>query len=121
RFLLGGGYAAYGWGLGVHGRPAGRVLVGIERRLDELHARHGRKVSLIGHSLGGSIARELAKRRPEAVRLLIVLTSPPPLPTASPIPPIYRILSRWHSRSSADPHATLNPPPPVPVPAIPRP
>jgi pimeloyl-ACP methyl ester carboxylesterase len=118
RFLLERGYAAYGWDLGVNVGPTDRVLVGIERRLDELHARHGRKVSLIGHSLGGSIARELAKRRPEAVRLLIVLTSPIRLPTASPVEPIYRMLSRWHSRSSADRYATLNDPPDVPVTAI---
>jgi pimeloyl-ACP methyl ester carboxylesterase len=118
RFLLERGYAAYGWDLGVNVGPTDRVLVGIERRLDELHARHGRKVSLIGHSLGGSIARELAKRRSEAVRLLIVLTSPIRLPTASPVEPIYRMLSRWHSRSSADRYATLNEPPEVPVTAI---
>jgi pimeloyl-ACP methyl ester carboxylesterase len=118
RFLGDRGYAAYGWSLGVNVGPTDRVLTGIEERLDELHARHRRKVSLVGHSLGGAIARELAKRRPEAVRLLIVLTSPIRLPTASPIEPIYRVLSRWHSPSSRERYATLNEPPDVPVTAI---
>ena len=49
---------------------------------------------------------------------MIVLTSPIRLPTASPVEPIYRVLSRWHSRSSVDRYATLNEPPDVPVTAI---
>jgi pimeloyl-ACP methyl ester carboxylesterase len=118
RFLLARGYAVYDWGLGVNLGPTERILAGLERRLDELFARHGRKVSLVGHSLGGAMARELAKRRPEAVRLLIVLTSPIRLPTASSIEPLYRVLSRWHSPASEARYATLNQPPDVPVTAI---
>jgi pimeloyl-ACP methyl ester carboxylesterase len=44
--------------------------------LDRLHAQSGRKVSLIGQSLGGAYARVLAAQRPGAVRSVITLGSP---------------------------------------------
>jgi pimeloyl-ACP methyl ester carboxylesterase len=118
RFLADRGYVAYNWGLGVNVGPTEATLTGIERRLDEIAERHGRKVSLIGHSLGGTIARELAKKRPDEVRQLIVLASPIRSPVASPIEPIYRFLSRWHSASTEHLAAKLNEPPLVPVTAI---
>ncbi len=104
--------------LGVNVGPTDAILAGIERRLDELSLRHGRKVSLVGHSLGGAIARELAKKRPDAVRQLITLASPIRLPTASPMEPVYRLLSRWHSPSSRGLYAALNEPAAVPTTAI---
>jgi pimeloyl-ACP methyl ester carboxylesterase len=118
RFLADSGYAVHGWRLGVNVGPTDRILAGVERRLDEIREKHGRKVSLIGHSLGGAIARELAKKRPDDVRLLIVLSSPIRLPTASPLEPVYRMLSRWHSPSSPTLYAGFNEPPRVPVTAI---
>ena len=45
-------------------------------RLEELHAQQGRRVSLIGWSLGGIYARELARRFPSLVRQVITLASP---------------------------------------------
>jgi pimeloyl-ACP methyl ester carboxylesterase len=118
RFLADRGYAVTGWRLGVNVGPTETVLAGIERRLDELTDRHGRKASLVGHSLGGAIARELAKKRPDQVRLLITLASPIRLPTASPLEPVYQLLSRWHSPSMRGLYAELNEPPSVPVTAI---
>ena len=118
RFVGGCGYAVAAWGLGVNVGPTDGILSGIERRLDALTERHGRKASLIGHSLGGAIARELAKKRPDAVRQLLTLASPIRLPTASPIEPLYRLLSRWHSQSSRGLYAALNEPAAVPTTAI---
>jgi pimeloyl-ACP methyl ester carboxylesterase len=118
RFVGDCGYAVAAWGLGVNVGPTEAILSGIERRLDELCAQHQRKVSLIGHSLGGAIARELAKKRPDAVRRLITLASPIRLPTASPMEPVYRLLSRWHSPSSRGLYAVLNEPAAVPSTAI---
>jgi len=118
RFVGDCGYAVAAWGLGVNVGPTDAILAGIERRLDELSLRHGRKVSLVGHSLGGAIARELAKKRPDAVRQLITLASPIRLPTASPMEPVYRLLSRWHSPSSRGLYAALNEPAAVPTTAI---
>ncbi len=44
-----------------------RALDRVDRRLEELHRRHGRRIAVIGHSRGGHYARALAHRRPELV------------------------------------------------------
>ncbi len=70
------GYRTHGWGLG---RNMG-LTPGLEERLVarllEIHAEHGRKVSLVGWSLGGVYAREIAAAVPEVVRSVITLGSP---------------------------------------------
>jgi hypothetical protein len=75
-FLKSKGYDAHGWKLGRNYGP----LPGIERRLiarvEELYETTGRKVSLIGWSLGGIYARQLAKMLPDKVRGVITLGSP---------------------------------------------
>jgi pimeloyl-ACP methyl ester carboxylesterase len=118
RFLKGCGYATFGWGLGTNLGPTTAALDGIEALLVSVHCRHGRKVTLIGHSLGGVIARELAKRHPDQVRQLVVLASPIRLPTASPLEPVYNLLTRLHSIDPQGSVAELNTPPDVPVTAI---
>jgi len=70
------GYAVEGWELG---RNLGRrqvVDLHLVPRLRELRVRSGRTVSLVGWSLGGILARELAKRAPQDVRLVITMGSP---------------------------------------------
>jgi len=52
------GYWAHGWGLGQNIGPTDDVLDGIQSRLDAVHERHGRPVSIVGWSLGGIYARE---------------------------------------------------------------
>ena len=75
-FLADRGYAVQGWGLG---RNVG-LVPGLEakmmERLRSLHADAGRAVSLVGVSLGGLYARELAARLPSAVRSVITLGAP---------------------------------------------
>lgn len=76
RYLRERGYRVHGWGLGRNlGLRAG-VEESMFKRLDELHGRYGRTVSLVGWSLGGLYARVLAKQRPAAVRDVITLGSP---------------------------------------------
>lgn len=70
------GYPAYGWGLGRNlkfNEERERQMLDL---LDRVHAENGRKVSIIGWSLGGVFARELAKISPDKVRSVISLGSP---------------------------------------------
>lgn len=72
------GYRAYGWGLK---RNLGVRTVGAENerviaRIADIHAETGAKVTLIGISLGGIMARLAAHRHPELVREVITISSP---------------------------------------------
>ncbi|TFZ02252.1 alpha/beta hydrolase [Ramlibacter henchirensis] len=78
-FLSGCGFTAHCWGRGVNTGPEGDFddwLDGLEADVRRWHAQSGRKVSLVGWSLGGIYARELAKRCPESVRQVITLGTP---------------------------------------------
>ncbi len=70
------GHITKRWGQGRNWGPNAERFEAIEARLSELHARHGRKVVLLGWSLGGLYARELAKRQPDAVAKVITMGSP---------------------------------------------
>jgi len=75
-FLKARGHDVHAWTLGINtGRPA-LVEDRLLPQLRALHARSGRAVSVVGWSMGGLFARELAKRAPEAVRQVITLGSP---------------------------------------------
>jgi pimeloyl-ACP methyl ester carboxylesterase len=69
-------YDAHGWGLGQNVRFNAEREQAIDNALTGLHARTGRKVSIVGWSLGGVFARELAKMHPDKVRFVISLGSP---------------------------------------------
>jgi pimeloyl-ACP methyl ester carboxylesterase len=75
-FLRSQGYYVHGWKLGPNHGPRPGVEAKMQERLAELAERHGRKVSLVGWSLGGVFAREMARRAPDQVRALISLGSP---------------------------------------------
>ena len=48
----------------------------LESRLESVAARRGRRVTVVGHSLGGLLARGLAVRRPDLVSGIVTLGSP---------------------------------------------
>ena len=75
-FLRDRGYGAHGWKLGRNLGPTPQTVDGLVRRFTELRDRYGRRVSLVGWSLGGVYARELARRFPNDARLVITLASP---------------------------------------------
>lgn len=70
------GHSTKRWGLGFNWGPDEERFEFLEARLADLHARHGRPVVLLGWSLGGLFARELAKRQPDAVAKVITMGSP---------------------------------------------
>jgi pimeloyl-ACP methyl ester carboxylesterase len=75
-FLRRRGHWTHAWKQGFNFGPRNGVLRGCRDRLQRLADRHGRPVSLIGWSLGGVYARELAKEMPQHVRCVITLGSP---------------------------------------------
>lgn len=88
------GYVVCGWGQGrnLGMRPA--IKHALESRLQKLHEQHG-KVSLIGWSLGGVFARELARQHPKKVRAVYSLGSPiNGRPDANNMSALMKILNR---------------------------
>jgi pimeloyl-ACP methyl ester carboxylesterase len=118
RFLIGRGYQAFGWGMGRNLGLRPGVLDGMLARFDELSARYGQKISLIGWSLGGVFVRELAKIRSSKVRQVITLGSPfAGHPRATNAWRVYQ----WVARHDIDQHPWrehLATPPPVPTTSI---
>jgi len=95
-FLRRLGYHAVGW---KQGRNLGHSTLDPQRlgmRLAKLYEHEGRKVTLIGHSLGGVFAREAARRHPERVRQVVSLGSPigPDRAGASALNTVYEALNR---------------------------
>jgi len=69
------GYDVHDWGLGRNfGKLEYLALTTI--RVEEIHRQTGRPVSLVGWSLGGVFARQIAKECPDRVRQVITLASP---------------------------------------------
>jgi len=75
-FLENRGYAVSGWRQGRNLGLRHGVQHAMVDLVRELNDSHGRKVSLVGWSLGGLYARQLAKMMPERVRSVITLGSP---------------------------------------------
>jgi len=112
------GYAVSPWGLGINCGPRPGVVDGMRRKIEQLAAAHGRKVSLVGWSLGGIYARELAKQLPASVRLVISMASPfTGNPRASNAVRLYELVSGNRVGASAF-HDTLRASPPVPTTSI---
>src|SRR5213079_1053519 len=75
-FLKGRGYAVSGWRQGRNLGLRDGVQDSMVDLVHELSDRHGGKISLVGWSLGGLYARQLAKMMPSRVRGVITLGSP---------------------------------------------
>ena len=117
-FLKDRGYGALPWEQGLNLGPRAGVLDALRARVRELHRLDGRKVSLLGWSLGGVYARELAKEMPELVRCVITLGSPfagPPQATNA-----WWLFERvsGHPEPDAATQAALRVAPPVPTTSI---
>jgi hypothetical protein len=124
-FLKFKGYQTYGWGLG---RNLGTEIVGgknvvsdaLINRVLELSLKHDKKVSLVGWSLGGILAREVARLLPDYVRQVITLGSPfnGPDGSASLAAKLFGMING--DIMNSNPQAMLNMllPPPVPTSSI---
>src|SRR6478735_1225096 len=70
------GYQPKRAGLRANVDCATRSADRLEERIRELHAETGRRVAIVGQSRGGSLARLLAHRAPDAIAGIVTLGSP---------------------------------------------
>jgi hypothetical protein len=105
RFLRLLGYDVRGWDLGRNVGPTDAVLDGLPRALATIAERTGGPVSVVGWSLGGIYARELARQLPGQVRQVITLGSPFTLtdPRQSRADGVYRRHSNRHANAGRVP------------------
>ncbi|GJM36216.1 MAG: alpha/beta hydrolase [Saprospiraceae bacterium] len=75
RFIRKLGYTPYAWELGRNLGDVSQLNI-LKKKIEDIHAKHDAKVSLIGWSLGGVYARQLAKNNPDLIRQIITLSSP---------------------------------------------
>ena len=113
------GYAAHAWGMGrnMHfNNDRERELLDL---LDRVHHEFGENVSLVGWSLGGVFAREIAKARPDKVRMVISLGSPIRSPRDhSNATHFYDRVNGTPEEEELERIENLNTPPPVPTTSI---
>ncbi|MCA1456647.1 alpha/beta hydrolase [Bradyrhizobium sp. BRP22] len=76
RYLKTLGYDTYAWSLGRNVGGLSRMRASLRDLLRRISDTTGRKVSIVGWSLGGVYARDLALHAPETVRSVITLGSP---------------------------------------------
>jgi pimeloyl-ACP methyl ester carboxylesterase len=116
RLYLGSlGYVTEAWGQGFNLGPRKGVLKQCAEQIRALADRHGQPVSLVGWSLGGLYAREMAKELPALARCVVTLGTPfTGHPRATNAWRIYELLS---GQSTEDPALTepLREAPPVPT------
>jgi pimeloyl-ACP methyl ester carboxylesterase len=95
RYLSRWGYRAHPWRLGrnLGLRRKRNLEAELVERVEHLYIKSGNKVTLIGWSLGGLMARELARSRPELVRGVITLGSPLGNPKATNVWRMYQMVT----------------------------
>ena len=113
RTLARGGWRAHPWLLGLNTGAKADTLELLEKRLDEVGG--GRKVLLVGWSLGGLFARQLAHRCPKKVRAVVTLGTPfsGDLKTNTHVRELYERIAGHDVNEPPFPHLTEKPPVPT--------
>lgn len=70
------GYASQLSGILLNVQHSERLLASLRRRVAEIAGAAGSRVSLVGHSRGGLLAKVLSQRKPDNVEQVIALGSP---------------------------------------------
>jgi predicted alpha/beta hydrolase family esterase len=123
NFLRHAGFEANDWGGGVNIGHEGEFdawVDGLAANVRQVQARHGgRKASLVGWSLGGIFAREIAKRAPDSVRTVITLATPfSALGGATHAGALYKMLNGDAGQIGPGIEQRLRDSPPVPTTSI---
>jgi pimeloyl-ACP methyl ester carboxylesterase len=117
-FLRERGYRPHGWDLRTNFGPREGVLAQSIERVRMIRHMSGRKVSLIGWSLGGVYAREIAKLLSDDVRCVITLGTPfTGHPKANNAWRIYELAS-GHSLDDREQIERVREAPPVPTTSV---
>ena len=106
------------WGLGFNLGPTPENFAFLIARVGRIAREEGRPIALVGWSLGGLFAREIAKQHPAAVAMVVTL--------GSPFSGDRRANNAWRAYELVTGHAVDNPPikgdfaikPPVPTVAL---
>jgi pimeloyl-ACP methyl ester carboxylesterase len=75
-YLTALGHRATGWGIGTNDGDLDWLLPRAGRLVEQLAQRNDRPVALVGQSLGGFIARELAREHPDRVAQVVTFGTP---------------------------------------------
>ncbi len=70
------GFDVHGWKLGVNIGSVPETIPKVAQRVAELVEQTGQPIALVGWSLGGYLAREVARENPELVSQVVTLASP---------------------------------------------
>lgn len=118
EFLGRQNFDAHSWTCGLNIGPMPHVVREVERQVQSLADASGRAVSLVGVSLGGTIAREVAKSCSGPIARVITLVSPIHLPVATPLAPLAEAASLLWDMEELNALRAIAEPPPVPVTAV---
>jgi pimeloyl-ACP methyl ester carboxylesterase len=122
RYLVRSNFEAHDWGSGVNRGPEGDFDEWLEllvARVRALNEDTGRTVSLVGWSLGGVYAREIAKRCPDRVRQVVTLGTPfGSLGDGNHAGAIYKLLNGGAGQLTPELEARLRECPPVPTTSV---
>jgi pimeloyl-ACP methyl ester carboxylesterase len=119
QVIKGLGYRAHPWAIGFNRGPRAGVLEACADLARKLHADSGQKVSLVGWSLGGIYAREVAKLCGDAARCVVTLGTPfAGPPKANNAWRLYELLSGQKIDETQVPRAQLQAAPAVPTSSI---
>jgi pimeloyl-ACP methyl ester carboxylesterase len=117
RFLASLGYRVEHAGIAFNPGPTRATAARLEAALLRLAAEAG-PVDLVGQSLGGVFARELARRHPQNVRSVVTLCTPIRFPVTTPLAPFARAFSPFHDPKWTGSSGNLAAPLPMPVTAL---
>lgn len=96
--------------------PTKRLVAKLETTL--LHLSASGPIDIIGQSLGGVLARDLARRYPERVRRMVTLCSPICVPITTPLAPAAQLLAPFYDSAWLARRADIAGPLGVPVSAL---
>ena len=116
RFISNLGYTVYAWEMGTNLGDI-RQLHAILERIEKIYDKHQAKVSIIGWSLGGVYARQLAKKKPHLINQIITMGAPfADIEQSNNAAWLYKLINQRRPLTDEDREWIVDLPAPAPVP-----